>query len=108
MPDDKPLKSAYELAMERLRARDREEGREEPAALTDAQKAEIAELRRETEAKLAELDILKGKRLRDAGPDPVKRAEVESQVVIDRRRIEERLDSAIARVRRGKPGKIED
>ena len=53
---DKPLKSAYELTMERLRAKDREQGVEQQV-LTDAQKAEIARLRQETKAKLAEIEI---------------------------------------------------
>ena len=50
MSDDKPLKSAYELAMERLRAKDREAGIEESAPLTPEQKQAIAELRRKAQA----------------------------------------------------------
>ncbi len=56
MADDAP-KSAYEIAMERLRRKDREEGvRERP--LTDAQKAAIAEARKLYESKMAEREIL--------------------------------------------------
>ncbi len=45
-------KSAYELAMERLRRKDAEEGVER-APVTDAQKAAIAEIRNFYEARLA-------------------------------------------------------
>ena len=50
------MKSAYELALERLDAQGIERPREE--ALSDETKRAIAEARRVTEAKLAELEIL--------------------------------------------------
>jgi hypothetical protein len=56
MTDEAP-KSAYELAMERLRKKDATEGIAE-RAVTDEQKAEIAEVRRVYEAKVAEAEIL--------------------------------------------------
>ena len=56
MSEEAP-KSAYELAMERLRQKDREAGIEEHP-LTDEQKAEIAEIRKTYDAKLAEREIL--------------------------------------------------
>jgi hypothetical protein len=56
MADEEP-KSAYELAMERLRKKDAAEGIAE-RAVTDEQKAEIAEVRRVYEAKVAEAEIL--------------------------------------------------
>jgi hypothetical protein len=56
MADDAP-KSAYELAMERLRRKDREEGAVE-RQLTEEQKAEIASVRKVYEAKVAEREIL--------------------------------------------------
>src|SRR5262245_54560811 len=56
MSDDAP-KSAYELAMERLRRKDEQAGIvTEP--LSDQQKAEIGEARQVAEARLAELKIL--------------------------------------------------
>lgn len=56
MSDDAP-KSAYELAMERLRRKDEQAGIvSEP--LSEQQKAEIAEARQVAEARLAELRIL--------------------------------------------------
>jgi len=53
------MKSAYELAMERLQAKD-------PAAhlaLTDAQKEEIAEIEKIYKAKIAERDVFLKKQL---------------------------------------------
>jgi hypothetical protein len=58
-------KSAYELAMERLRQKDKEGGVVEHP-LTDAQKAAIAEARRVYEAKVAEREILHRDALRKA------------------------------------------
>lgn len=54
--DDAP-KSAYELAMERLKKRDAEQGVSE-RALSEEQKHEIAEIRRTYGAKLAQEEIL--------------------------------------------------
>ena len=55
MAEDEP-KSAYELAMERLQKKDAEEGVEH-RPLSDAQKAAIAEVRSQYEAKLADIEI---------------------------------------------------
>ena len=57
MSEDKPLKSAVDLALERLKKRDKEEGIES-RPLTDAQKAAIAEARNFCQAKLAEREVL--------------------------------------------------
>jgi hypothetical protein len=100
MSDDRPLKSAYELAMDRLRRQDRDEGVEEPEPLSQAQKERIAELRREASAKLAEMEILHGKDLAAAGGDPEKIREREEKYRIDRARVESRIENAIAKVRR--------
>jgi hypothetical protein len=56
MGDDAP-KSAFELAMERLARRDREQGVEQ-RAVTDGQRSELAEVRKVYEARLAEREIL--------------------------------------------------
>jgi hypothetical protein len=56
-PSPSGLKSAYELAMERLKKRDAEAGIES-RPITDAQKAAIAEIRNYYEAKLAEAQVL--------------------------------------------------
>jgi hypothetical protein len=96
---DQPLKSAYELAMERLKKKDREEGIEEELPLTDSQKEEISELRRQARAKLAEMEILHRKGLLEADPEKV--PEIENNYQTDRSRVESRLASEIAKVRRG-------
>jgi len=57
MSNDAGPKSAYELAMERLKRRDAEAGVERKP-VTDAQKATIAEIRNFYEAKLAEAQVL--------------------------------------------------
>ena len=51
------MKSAYELAMERLKKKDADEGVSE-RALTDEQKQEIAEIRTTYGARLAQEEIL--------------------------------------------------
>ncbi len=62
MAEDRP-KTAYEIAMARFR--DKEAG-EEPA-LTDAQKAAIAEARQVYQARVAEREILHQAAIRQAG-----------------------------------------
>jgi hypothetical protein len=64
MADDAP-KSAYELAMQRLRQKDKE-AEVETRPLTDAQKAAIAEARQIYTAKAAEREILHQAALRKA------------------------------------------
>lgn len=100
MADDTPLKSAYELAMERLRAKDRSEGVPEATPLTDEQKREIARLRQEAHAKLAELEILHRKNLAAAGGDPAEVAKTEENYRRDRARIEDRLATKIEQARK--------
>jgi hypothetical protein len=101
MPENRPLKSAYELAMERLRRKDREEGIEPERPLGEAQKERIAELRREAKAKLAEMEILHRKDVAAVGGDAEKVRDLEEKYRIDRARVESRLDGEISRVRRG-------
>jgi len=98
---DKPLKSAYELAMERLKSKDLAEGVEEAQPLTRAQKLRIAELRSEAQAKLAELEILHRKNVAGVS-DPAALAKLEENYAIDRGRAESRRDAEIGKVRRGK------
>lgn len=57
MTDDQTPKSALELAMERLKKQDAEQGVSE-RPLTDDQKNEIAEIRKTYSAKLAQEEIL--------------------------------------------------
>jgi len=93
------LKSAYELAMERLEQQDTDEGRERPRALSAKQKRDIAEKKQKAEAKLAEIEIMHAKQLAAAGGDPAKIAELEQRRRIDRGRVESALDSAIAKIK---------
>jgi hypothetical protein len=90
------MKSAYELALERLEKQGIERPREE--GLAGDVKEKVAELRRQAEAKLAELEILHKDRLRK-GVDPVKRQEEEEEYVRERRRIEDDRDRKIDKLR---------
>ncbi len=101
MADDRPLKTAYELAMERLRRKDAAEGVEPSKPLDVAQKERISELRREAAAKLAEMEILHRKDLASAGGDPEKIRDLEEKYRTDRARVERRLEDEIAKVRGG-------
>ena len=101
MSKDKPLKSAFELAMEKLRESDRERG-EATRELTAQQKQRIAALRQAAQAKLAEIEILhRGKRA-EAAADAAALEQLEQHYAIDRRRVESKLESDIARVRAGR------
>lgn len=97
-------KSAYELALEKLKQQDRARGEEAPAALTDAQKRAIAGIRRVCEAKLAEREILYRAEREKLAQNPEAAAQLEKaeeSYARDRRRIEEQRDAEIAKVRRG-------
>lgn len=96
--NDAPPKSAYELAMERLTAEDREKGIE-MRPLSDAQKQEIAALRQKAKAGLAELEILRTKSISEAGGDPKTLAEIDEHYEVDRSRIESRLEDDVARIK---------
>jgi hypothetical protein len=85
--------------MERIRAKDRAAGIEEPKSLNARQKQRIAELRREAKAKIAELEIFRGGRIVEAAGDPEKLEEIERRYRIDRERIESRLESEIRKVK---------
>ena len=91
------LKSAYELAMERLRKKDAEAGVEEKP-LTDEQKAEIAEVRNLYEAKLAQHEVLHQSSLRKTF-DPDERAKLEDDYRRERGKIAVERDAKIERLR---------
>lgn len=92
-------KSAYELAMERLRRKDEEAG-VETRPLTEAQKASIAEVRNFYEAKLAEAEVLHHSKLR-ATFDPSALETLEQQYRRDRERLTSERDGKIEKLRRG-------
>ncbi len=98
MTSDAP-KSAYELAMERLRQKDREAGVEE-RPLTDEQKAAIAEARQVYQARIAEHEILH----RDALGKAQSREEVEkldAELARDRDRLASDRDRKVAEIKQG-------
>jgi len=98
MPEDeKPLKSALELAMERLRQKDAAAG-VESRPLSDEQKAAIAEVRNVYEAKLAEIDVLHGSKLR-ATFDPAERDVLEQGYRRERERLASERDSKVEKIR---------
>jgi hypothetical protein len=110
MSGDRP-KSSYEIAMEKLKERDRARGESAPASLTDEQKRSIAAVRQLHEARLAEREILhrseRAKLLAD--PEGAEKLEkLEDGYLRDRRRIEEQRDREIEAARSGRapaPGK---
>ena len=88
-----PPKSSFDLAMERLRAADRESG-VEATPLTRGQKEEIAEARRVASSRLAEREILFGDAMRKTH-DPAEREKAEREYQIDRQRINDDRERAI-------------
>lgn len=95
------MKSAYELAMERL------EG-EEPSGvtLTEGQKGRLEELNREYRAKIAEREVfLRGKaEAARAKGDSAEVEALEREVREEKRRLEEELEEKKEAVRRGEGG----
>lgn len=89
------MKSAYELALERLEKQGIERPREEAIPAETLEK--IADARRQAEAKLAELEILHRDRLGKS--DPYKRQEDEDNYIRERRRIEDDRDRKIEKLR---------
>ena len=99
MADEKPLKSAFELAMARLQKSDEDAGIER-RPVTEAQKAAIGEVRNFYEAKIAEQEVLHHARLRKT-VDPAERATIEEQYRRDRERLASERDAKIEKIRRG-------
>lgn len=97
MSDGKPLKSALELAMERLRKQDADTG-VEVRPTTDQQKAAIAEIRNFYEAKLAEADLLHQDKMLTT-LDPAERAARDEEYRRDRERLSGERDAKIAKAR---------
>jgi len=96
MADDAP-KSALELAMERLRKKDREEGVVE-RPLTDEQKAAIAEARTVHEARVAEREILHRAAMAKA-KSYEEIAKLNQELAQDRERLGRDRDRKIAEIR---------
>jgi hypothetical protein len=95
------IKSAYELALERLDAQGIERPRE--ARLSDDTKRAIAEARKLIEAKLAELDILHRDKMQRL-EDPAKREEQEEYYRLERERIRAEGEARVGDLRAEKAG----
>ncbi len=94
------MKSAYELAMERLEAEDPSS----VAPLTDEQRKEIHELEARYKAKVAEREIFLKKQLeetREKG-DLAEAEKIETQLKNERTRLEEELEAEKEKVRNRK------
>ena len=92
------MKSAYELAMERLKASDPEAG----APLTPDQKARLADIERVYQAKIAEREIFLKKQLGEA-QDSGQREELEKiakQLTNERARLTEEMEEEKENARR--------
>ena len=92
----KQLKSALDLALERVAQRDGT-----MASLTDAQKAALAEIDSKTRAKLAELEILGNDRLAKAASDPDQIEKIKAEQRTAMEKIRSRAEEEKERVRKG-------
>jgi hypothetical protein len=94
--ETKGLKSAFDLAMERMAKRG-----EGIAQLTDEQKAALAEISAKAKAKLAEVEILFGKKLAEAraGGDAKKIEAIEADMRTEMARIKDREESERRKIR---------
>ena len=94
--NDKP-KSAIELAMERLRRQDAEQGVVEQP-VTDEQRSAIADARSLHASKTAELEILHRSKLR-AVFDPAERVQAEDEYRRELQRINDDLERKVRKIR---------
>ena len=99
MADDTRLKSAYELAMERLQKKDEAAG-VVTRPLTDAEKTAIAEVRNYYEAKIAEQQVLHESRVKNV-TDPAAREALDAEWRRERERFVEDRDRKIDKIRSG-------
>jgi hypothetical protein len=99
MPEDEAPKSAFELAMARLRKKDEEAGVSE-RPVTEEQRTALAEARKVYEARLAEREILHRSKLART-PDPDAREVLEEEYRRDRERIAYDRDKKLEEIRKG-------
>ena len=97
MSDSGAPKSAYELAMERLRKKDEAAGIVN-TPITEEQKAAIAEIRNFYESKLAEIEVLHQGQLQRVF-EPEARATLEQQYRRDRERLTSERDQKVEKAR---------
>ncbi|MDX9753617.1 MAG: hypothetical protein RBU29_06625 [bacterium] len=88
------MKSAYELAMERLE-------KESPSGppLTEDQRAELAAVDKKYQAKLAEIRILAEQEKKQAAGDYATLREIENRMALDLRRAEDECEERKAAIR---------
>ena len=99
MADDTRLKSSFELAMERLRQKDAEAG-VTARVLSDAEKAEIAEIRNLYEARIAEAQVMHLSHLQKA-LDPASQETLEAGFRAEKERLTRERDRKIEKIREG-------
>jgi hypothetical protein len=100
MSDQSP-RSAFEIAMDRLRQKDAQDGVEHRPR-TEEQKAAITEVHRVYDAKLAQADVMH--RSTVAGIfDAAARAALDEEYQRDRERLVSERDAKIDRIRSGEP-----
>ena len=92
--EDEAPKSAIELAMARLRQKDKDAGIEEKP-ITDAQRAKVAEIKSFYQAKLAEREILHKSALLKTGGEPEAVQALEDEYRRDRERLASERDRKI-------------
>ena len=97
------VKSAYEIAMEKLLKADKESGQGGPRTLTEEQKRAIAEIRSRSQARIAEVEILHRSNRAKVIEDAKALEQLEEEYQIDRRRIEDQREREIAAVRKAAP-----
>jgi hypothetical protein len=90
-------KSAFELAMEKLKKKDAEAGVEEQV-LTDAQRSAIADARSLHDSKVAERRILHASAMRSV-VDPAEREQREAELRRDLERFASERDAKIRKIR---------
>ena len=95
-PDDKQVKTAYELAMERFARA------ESGPALSTEQKEELAAIDRETQAKIAEQEILMMSRLQAAvaAGNMEEAIKIREEMATELRRLRERGEAKKEEVRK--------
>jgi hypothetical protein len=97
MSTEEAPKSAYELAMERLRKKDADAGVDDQP-LSEAQRSSILEARQLYGAKIAELEILHQSTLARTW-EPSERARLEEEYRRDVQRLRDERDKKIAKIR---------
>lgn len=99
MADDTRLKSSFELAMERLRRKDAEAG-VTTRVLSDAAKAQIAEVRSIYDAKIAEQQVMLQSRLART-MDLGEREVLEAGFRAEKERLSAERDAKVEKIRNG-------